>query len=70
LLIQSGVNLNNYELLSERWVISQRRPIYRATMSLQYFKHLLQFIRFYDRQHRNKSDCLARIRSIFETFAK
>ncbi|CAF3701155.1 unnamed protein product [Rotaria socialis] len=58
LLIQSGVNRNNHELLSELWDISQSHPIYRATMFLQCFKHLLQFIRFYDRQHRDKSDCL------------
>ncbi|CAF1441196.1 unnamed protein product [Rotaria sordida] len=53
LLIQSGVNKNNHELLSGLWDISQ------ATMSLERYRYLLQFIRFDDRQHRDKSDRLS-----------
>ncbi|CAF4210444.1 unnamed protein product, partial [Rotaria sordida] len=70
LLIQSGVNRSNHELLNDLWDISQIRPLYRATMSLERFKYLLQFIRFDDRQNRNKSDRLAPIRHIFEAFVK
>jgi hypothetical protein len=39
-------------------------------MSLQSFKDLLRFLRFDDRQHRNKSDCLSPIRFLFDRFAK
>jgi hypothetical protein len=39
-------------------------------MSLQRFKFFLRFIRFDDRQHRNKSDRLAPIRYVFERFTK
>jgi hypothetical protein len=70
LLIQSGVNRSNHELLYDLWDISQSRPVYRATMSLQRFKHLLQFIRFDDRETRDKSDRLGPIRYIFELFVK
>ncbi|CAF4170500.1 unnamed protein product, partial [Rotaria sordida] len=64
LLIQSGINKNNHELLSELWDISQ------ATMSLERYRYLLQFIRFDDRQHHDKSDRLSSIRFIFESFVK
>ncbi|CAF3698644.1 unnamed protein product [Rotaria sp. Silwood1] len=70
LLIQSGINRSNHELLSELWDISQSRPLYRATMSLQRFKYLLRFIRFDDRQGRNKTDRLAPVRHMFERFVK
>ncbi|CAF1524604.1 unnamed protein product, partial [Rotaria sordida] len=70
LLIQSGVNKNNHELLSELWDISQSSPIYRATMSFEHFRYLLQFIRFDDRQHCDKPDRLSPIRFIFESFVK
>ncbi|CAF4129171.1 unnamed protein product [Rotaria sordida] len=49
LLIQSSVNKNNHELLSELWDISQTSPIYQATMFLGRYRYLLQFIRFDDR---------------------
>ncbi|CAF4128115.1 unnamed protein product [Rotaria sordida] len=64
LLIQSSINKNNHELLSELWDISQ------ATMSLERYRYLLQFIRFDDRQHRDKSDRLSPVRFIFESFVK
>ncbi|CAF3623708.1 unnamed protein product, partial [Rotaria sordida] len=70
LLIQSGVNKNNHEFLSELWDISQSSPIYRATMSVGRFRYFLQFIRFDDRQHCDKSDRLSPIRFIFESFVK
>jgi hypothetical protein len=69
-LIQAGVGHANHESLTELWDISQNRPIYRATMSLQRFKALLQFLRFDDRRNRDKSDRLAPIRYIFERFIK
>ena len=56
---------SNHELLSELWDISQSRPLYRATMSPERFKYILRFIRFDDRQSRNKSDRLAPIKHIF-----
>ncbi len=59
LLIQSGVNRSNHELLDNLWDISQSRPLYRATMAIQCFKYLLQFIRFDDRKKRDKSDRLS-----------
>ncbi|CAF4799447.1 unnamed protein product, partial [Rotaria sp. Silwood2] len=58
LLIQSGVHRSNHELLNGLWDISQSCPLYCATMSLQRFKHLLQFIRFDDGETRDKSDRL------------
>ncbi|CAF4519394.1 unnamed protein product, partial [Didymodactylos carnosus] len=70
LLLQSGVNQNNHELLPELWDISKSRPLYRATMSLQRFQHLLRFTRFDNREHRNKSDRLSPIRCVFELFVK
>ncbi|CAF4096248.1 unnamed protein product, partial [Rotaria sp. Silwood1] len=68
LLLQLGVTHGNHELLSELWDISQSRPLYRATMSLQRFKYILQFLRFDDRQNRDSSDRLSPIRHIFELF--
>ncbi len=50
--------------------ISQSRRLYRATMSLERFKYILRFIRFDDRQSRNKSDQLAPIKHIFDRFVK
>ncbi|CAF4012758.1 unnamed protein product [Rotaria sp. Silwood1] len=70
LLIQSDINRSNHELLSELWDISQSRPLYRATMSLQRFKYILRFIRFDDGQGRNKTDRLAPVRHMFERFVK
>ncbi|CAF1560916.1 unnamed protein product [Rotaria sordida] len=70
LLIQSGVNKDNHELLSELWDISQSSPICQATMSLERYRYLLQFIRFDDRRHRDKSDHLCSIRFIFESVVK
>ena len=70
LLIQSGVHRSNHELLNDLWDISRSCPLYRATMSLQRFKHLLQFIRFDDTQTRDKSDRLGPIRYIFDIFTK
>ncbi len=70
LLIQSGVSHSNHELLNDLWDISQSRPLYRATMSLQRFRYILQFIRFDDRQRRNTSDRLSPIRNIFERFVQ
>ena len=43
LLIQSGVHRSNHELLNDLWDVSRSCPLYRATVSLQRFKHL-QFI--------------------------
>ena len=39
-------------------------------MSLQRFKYILKFLRFDDRDQRDKSDRLAPIRSILELFVK
>ncbi|CAF1486160.1 unnamed protein product [Rotaria sordida] len=64
LLIQSVVNRSNHELFYDLCNISQSRPLYRVTVSLQLFKHLLQFIRFDDQETRDKSDHLGPIRYI------
>ncbi|CAF1270130.1 unnamed protein product [Didymodactylos carnosus] len=70
LLIQASVTHRNHDLLNELWDISQNCPIFRASVSLQRFKILLQFLRFDDRRHHDKSDRLAPIRFIFERFTK
>ncbi|CAF1258452.1 unnamed protein product [Rotaria sordida] len=62
LLIQSVVNRSNHELFFDLCNISRSRPLYRVTVSLQLFKHLLQFIRFDDQETRDKSDHLGPIR--------
>ncbi len=70
LLIQAGVGHSNHESITELWDIRKNRPIYRATMSLQRFRQILKFLRFDDRLERNKSDRLAPIRHIFDSFVK
>ena len=70
LLIQAGVVHANHRSVGELWDISTSCPLYHATMSLERFKHLLQFLRFDDREERNPSDRLAPIRFIFESFTK
>jgi hypothetical protein len=70
LLIQAGAEFSHHQSLLELWDISRSRPIYHATMSMERFKHLLRFLRFDDRQRRNKSDRLAAIRYVFESFTK
>ncbi|CAF4750052.1 unnamed protein product, partial [Rotaria sp. Silwood2] len=70
LLIQSGIGHSNHESVTQLWDISDSLPIYHATMSLHRFKDLLRFLRFDDRQRRDKTDRLAPIRSIFECFVK
>ena len=65
LLIQCDVNRNNHALLPKLWDVSKRRLIYRATMSLQRFQHLLRFIRFDDQQRRDTSDRFSPIRHVF-----
>jgi hypothetical protein len=70
LLIQAGVGHVNHESLTELWDISQSRPIYHATMSLQRFKQLLRFLRFDDRQRRDKLNRLAPIQYVLQCFMK
>ncbi|CAF1177060.1 unnamed protein product [Rotaria sordida] len=70
LLIQAGAEFSHHQSLVELWDISRSRPIYHATMSLERFKNLLRFLRFDDRQRRAKSDRLASIRYVFQSFTK
>ncbi|CAF1454756.1 unnamed protein product [Rotaria sordida] len=70
LLIQAGVGHASHTSVTELWDISKSPPIYHATMSLERFKDLLRFLRFDDRQLRDKFDRLAPIRTIFECFVK
>ncbi|CAF1167844.1 unnamed protein product [Rotaria sordida] len=70
LLIQAGAEFSHHQSLVELWDISRSRPIYHATMSLERFKNLLRFLRFDDRQRRDKSDRLAPIRYVFQSFTK
>ncbi|CAF3169628.1 unnamed protein product [Rotaria sp. Silwood2] len=70
LLIPAGAEFSHHQSLVELWDISRSRPIYHATMSLERFKNLLRFLRFDDRQRRDKSDRLAAIRYVFQSFTK
>jgi len=70
LLIQAGVGHVNHESLTELWDISQSRSIYHATMLLQRFKQLLRFLRFDDRQRRDKLNRLALIQYVLQGFIK
>ncbi|CAF1236584.1 unnamed protein product [Rotaria sordida] len=70
LLIQAGLGHASHTSVTELWDISKSPPIYHATMSLERFKDLLRFLRFDDRQLRDKLDRLAPIRTIFECFVK
>ncbi|CAF1224457.1 unnamed protein product [Adineta steineri] len=70
LLIQAGAAHMNHRSIDELWDISKNCPLYRATMALKRFQNLLRFIRFDDRLQRNKSDRLAPVRYILESFAK
>jgi hypothetical protein len=70
LLTQASVGHVNHESLTELWDISQSRPIYHATMSLQRFKQLLRFLRFDDRQRRDKLNRLALIQYVLQGFIK
>ncbi|CAF1313713.1 unnamed protein product [Didymodactylos carnosus] len=56
LVIRAGLHRNNYESFNDLWDISQSSPLYRGTMSLQRFRQFLQFLRFDDRQNRDKTD--------------
>ncbi|CAF1227272.1 unnamed protein product [Rotaria sordida] len=64
------VTTSQPETLQKDGIIRQSRPLYCAAVSLQRFKHLFQFIRFDDRETRDKSDRLGLIRYIFELFVK
>lgn len=70
LLLQGGVGHANHQSITELWDISRSCPIYHATMSSERFRNLLRFLRFDDREERNKSDRLAPVRCIFESFTK
>ena len=70
LLIQSGISHSNHESINQLWDISDSLPIYHATMSSHRFKEILRFLRFDDRQRRDKTDRIAPIRFVFERFTK
>ncbi|CAF3170014.1 unnamed protein product [Rotaria sp. Silwood2] len=61
LLIQSGIVHNNHESVTNLCNIIDSLLIYHATMPLHCFRNLLKFLRFYDRQRRDKTDRLAPI---------
>ncbi|CAF0991562.1 unnamed protein product [Adineta steineri] len=70
LLIQAGAEFSQHQSLTELWDINRSRSLYHATMTLERFKNLLRFLRFDDRQRRNKSDRLAAIQYVFQLFTK
>ncbi|CAF1937032.1 unnamed protein product [Rotaria magnacalcarata] len=70
LLIQSSIGHSNHESITQLWDISDSLPIYQATMSSYRFRDLLRFLRFDDRQRRDKSDRLAPIWFILECFTQ
>ena len=70
LLILAGAEFSHHQSLVELWDIGRSRPIYHATMSLERFKNILRFLRFDNRQRRDKSDRRAPIRYVFQSFTK
>lgn len=71
LLLLSGVHRAKNESLDELWSLVHGRPIFRATMSKNRFKSLLQFCRFDNtttREERLKVDKLAAIRDLWQMF--
>lgn len=70
LLIQAGVSRANHQSMDELWDIRKSCPLYHASMTLKRFQNLLRFIRFDDREKRDKSDRLAPVRHILELFIK
>ncbi|XP_055306906.1 piggyBac transposable element-derived protein 1-like, partial [Sitodiplosis mosellana] len=73
LLILAGVYRSKGECVTELWDDKRGRPIFRATMSLNYFRLLNSCIRFDDKNTRNvrrQRDKLAAIREVFEKWNK
>ena len=71
LLLLAGVHRAKNETLDELWSMINGRPIFRATMSKNRFKALLQFCRFDNtttRDERLKSDKLTAIRDLWTMF--
>ncbi len=71
LLILAGVHRAKNESLNELWSMINGRPIFRATMTKNRFKSLLQFCRFDNtttREERLKVDKLAAIRHLWTMF--
>ncbi|CAF1049694.1 unnamed protein product [Rotaria sordida] len=71
LLLLAGVHRAKNETLDELWSMTNGRPIFRATMSKNRFKSLLQFCRFDNtttREERLKVDKLAAIRDLWTMF--
>ncbi|CAF3420181.1 unnamed protein product [Rotaria sp. Silwood2] len=71
LLLLAGVHRAKNETLDELWSMINGRPIFRATMTKNRFKSLLQFCRFDNtttREERLKVDKLAAIRDLWTMF--
>lgn len=69
LLLLAGVYRSKGECMTELWNDARGRPIFRATMSLKYFKLLNSCIRFDDKEdrlERRQRDKLAAFRNVFE----
>ncbi|XP_026464487.1 piggyBac transposable element-derived protein 4-like [Ctenocephalides felis] len=73
LLLLAGVYRSKGECMTELWDDKRGRPIFRATMSLKYFKYLNSCIRFDDKENRLDRlarDKLAAIRNVFDKWNK
>ena len=70
LLTESGVRHSHHESTAELWDISRSVPIYLATMGSERFRNLMRFLRFDDRQRRDKTDRLAPVRFVLNRFVK
>lgn len=73
LLLLAGVYRSGMQDVHELWQEESGPPRFRATMSRERFKTLLQCIRFDDlqtRDERRKTDRMAAIRECFEIFVK
>lgn len=73
LLLLAGVYRSKGECMTELWDDKRGRPIFRATMSLKYFKYLNSCIRFDDKEDRLDRlarDKLAAIRNVFDKWNK
>jgi hypothetical protein len=71
LLILAGVHRAKNEALNDLWSIANGKPIFRATMSKNRFKSLLQFCQFDNKMTRDKrlkEDKLAAIRDPWMMF--
>ncbi|XP_066468624.1 piggyBac transposable element-derived protein 4-like isoform X1 [Tiliqua scincoides] len=73
LLLLAGVYHARHETLEELWDASSGRPHFRATMSLNRFRALTRYIRFDNKQTRDKrraTDKLAAFRNVWTLFVQ